>query len=102
MKKTDKALKLSEIIITPIQPTAKGIIAFVSFILNDTFKVNNIMIATSLKRNGNLRLVYPVKTLPNGKDVQIFYPITKEAGKELENQTLTAYNIFLSKLKREE
>jgi DNA-binding cell septation regulator SpoVG len=97
MKTIDRTV-LSEIIITPIPPTAKGIVAFVSFVLNQSFKVTNVMIATSLKRGGAFRLVYPVQQLPNGKSIQIFYPINKEVGRELENQIFLQYKEFIDKM----
>jgi len=99
MKKNDNdKIIISEITFCPICPTKKGIVAFVSFVINNTFKVNNVMIGTSLKRNGDYRLIYPVSTLPNGKDVQVFFPINISSGLQIESRVLSEWNTFLGTL----
>lgn len=91
-----KKIKLSKIIISPIPPTSKGIVAFVSFIIDDIFQVRDVMIATSPSRGGQYRLVYPYKTLPNGAKVQVFYPLTKDIGIAIEKEVLDSYGSLLS------
>lgn len=73
----DAAIQISEFEILPIKPKA-GLIGFASFVLNQSFYVSNIAIHT--RHDGNIRLVYPAKTLPNGKVVNLFHPITQFAG----------------------
>ena len=90
-------IKITEIIVTPIPPTQKGIVAFVSFVIDNIYKVNNVMIGTSLKRD-DLRIVYPIAILPNKAIIQVFYPINKDIGLQIENQLLEYYkNKFLDK-----
>ncbi|MBU0581409.1 MAG: SpoVG family protein [Candidatus Margulisbacteria bacterium] len=84
-------IRLREISITPITPTKKGIIAFVNYIINDSFKVCDTAIATDLK-NGGYRLIYPIKQIPSTtKTIQVFYPITTEASNQITKQVLKAY-----------
>jgi DNA-binding cell septation regulator SpoVG len=94
-KKNKEIIKISDLHFIPINPTAKGILAFTSFLIDDKFCVKNIAIGTSLKRSGELRLIYPYQTLPNGKVVSIFYPITKEIGNAIEKIVLDAYAKFV-------
>ena len=71
------ALTISEIDIYPLKPKG-GLVGFVSFLLNDSFYVGGIGIHVTPR--GNVRLVYPTKALPNGKNLTLFHPINKEAG----------------------
>ena len=85
-------LKISEIEIIPLVPR-KGRIASLSFVLNGMFKITNVSIYTRL--DGNLRLVYPTKILPNGKEDACFKPIKKEVGKDLEEVLIETYKAFV-------
>jgi len=98
MKKIDKVI-LSEIRINPIPISKKGIVAFVSFVLDNVYHVSDVMIATSPKRQ-DFRVVYPLKTSQTGATIQIFYPIKKEIGLQIEKQVLDYYRDFLSKINR--
>ena len=98
MKKIDKVI-LSEIRINPIPISKKGIVAFVSFVIDDIYHVSDVMIATSPKRN-DYRVVYPIKTSQTGATIQIFYPIHKPIGQQIEQQILDYYKDFLSKIDR--
>jgi len=100
MKKQDKVI-LSEIRINPIPISKKGIVAFVSFVLNDNYHVNEVMIATSPKRQ-DFRVVYPLKTGQTGATIQIFYPINKTIGQQIEQQVLDYYKDFLSKINKDD
>lgn len=89
-------IKITEIVISPIPPTRKGIVAFVSFVIDNIYKVNDVMLGTSLKRN-NYRIIYPIKILPNGASVQVFYPINKKVGDQIQKQVLKEFNKLIKK-----
>ncbi|GAJ15465.1 unnamed protein product, partial [marine sediment metagenome] len=72
-------LKISEIQIIPIKPR-EGLVAFASCIINDVLYLGSVGLYTSPSKPGSFRLVYPSKTLPNGKEVSCFHPITREVG----------------------
>jgi DNA-binding cell septation regulator SpoVG len=68
---------ITEPVVIPVKPTEKGLLAFASCIVNNSISLNSIAIYS--RPNGDFRLVYPLKILPNGKEINIFYPISKEA-----------------------
>lgn len=74
--------KISEVTWYPIKPTEKGLIGFAS-LLFDTLSLNNI--AVFLKPDGGYRLVFPNKVLPNGKEIDLYYPIDNETYENIKN-----------------
>ncbi len=59
----------------PIKPTEKGLIGFASCLFG-TLSLNSIAIYSTPE--GDIRLLFPDKTLMNGKRLQCFYPINDE------------------------
>jgi len=92
MTKRLKAVKISEIIFYPIQPTNKGLVAYVSFTYQSAIRINDVGIYT--RPAGGYRLLYPVKVLANGKTISSVYPISKKVGIELEDFLLDKFNKF--------
>jgi DNA-binding cell septation regulator SpoVG len=92
----NKAVRLSEIQIVPVRPR-KGLLAFVSFIVNGSFYVADVAVYSGLGQNG-YRLVYPMRTLPNGAKVNVFHPIKKDVAQEIERQVSEAYQELLAKV----
>ena len=80
---------LSSIQLLPVKPN-NGLLGFASFLLNGSFYVGNIAIHS--RPDGNLRLVFPEKTLPNGKVISIFHPITAFAGQLVLTEVSKKYN----------
>jgi len=74
-------LSISEVDIIPVKPR-NGLIAFASCVVNDQLYLGNIAIHTRLDGSG-YRLVFPVKVLPNGKEIQCVHPVTRRAGELL-------------------
>lgn len=74
-------MKITEIQITPIKPK-EGLVAFASVVLDDDIYLGFIGIHTKLDGTG-YRLTYPTKKVGE-KSLNIFYPLNKEASKELE------------------
>lgn len=73
---------ISEINYIPVRPD-KGHVGFVSFIINDMFKVDSIAVYTRLNplaKQTLYRLVYPV----SAKKFPIFVPIRKDIGEIIE------------------
>jgi len=94
MTKSIKRVKISEISIYPITPTSKGVVGFISFTYSNLFRINDCAIVT--KREGGYRIVYPLKTLPNGKTVNVIYPLSAAVGKPIEDFLLLEYGKFLT------
>lgn len=82
-------IKLSEIQIVPIKPK-DGLLAFCSFVLNDSFYIGDIALRSLLDGSG-YRLVYPAKVLPNGIKINYFHPINHEAAQVIEGQVISAF-----------
>ncbi|MFH1542721.1 MAG: hypothetical protein ABIE84_06510 [bacterium] len=85
-------VRIDEIDILPLAPK-KGRIASVSFVLNSMFKITNVSIYT--RPNGDFRLVYPTKMLPNGQEEACFKPITREAAAALNEALIGAFKLFV-------
>jgi len=86
---------ISEIQIIPVKPQ-NGLLAFASCIYNNQLALNSIAIYG--RPNGcDYRLVYPMKILPNGKEIHIFHPINKEAGEFIKNEIILKYEDLMKK-----
>ncbi len=71
-------LSISEVEILPVKPIG-GLVGFASCVLNSQVYLGNIGIHTRPDGSG-YRLVFPVKVLPNGKQIYCFHPLTHQAG----------------------
>ena len=101
MTKTHRNLRatraeVSEIQIVPVKPH-NGLLAFVSFVINDSLLCGDIAIYSRLGQEG-FRLVYPIRILPNGARVNIFHPIKKDVAEAIEDQVSKAYEELLLKV----
>jgi len=83
-------LTISEINIVPVKPQS-GLVAFATCTINKQFYIGNIAIYTSLSSPGGFRLVYPARTLSNGKQLSIVHPISKEAGLLIQKRIVERY-----------
>ena len=85
---------ITEPVVIPIKPTEKGLLAFASCVVNNAISLNSIAVYS--RPNGGYRLVYPLKVLPNGKELNIFYPINRETGEIMQNAIIDKYNELTS------
>ena len=74
-------MKISEINIVPIKPK-DGLIAFASLVLDNSVYLGSLGIFSRLDGTG-YRITYPTKKIGN-KDLNIYHPITKEFGQQIE------------------
>jgi len=82
-------LKICEIQILPVKPR-DGLLAFASFVLNDSIFVSSVALYSRPDGSG-YRLVYPQKTLPNGKVLNVVNPISREAGETIQRAIETKF-----------
>lgn len=68
-------IRISEVSWYPIKPTEKGLVGFASLRYCD---LSLSSIAVYVKPDGNYRLLFPDKALPNGKMLQVFYPVNND------------------------
>lgn len=94
-----ETIHISEIQIIPIKPK-DGLVAFASCVINESLYIGNIAIYTSPSKPGGFRLVYPSKTLPNGKEINCVHPINKEAGELISKAIIGKFKEIISKVNR--
>jgi len=74
-------MKVTEVQILPIRPR-NGLIGFATIVLDHAIQISDLAVFT--RPQGGFRIGYPKKKLPNGKDVPIFRPLTRELDQTLE------------------
>jgi DNA-binding cell septation regulator SpoVG len=89
MTKREKIAKINEIVFFPIKPTPKGVVCFVSFNYSNLFRIMDCAIVT--KPQGGYRIVYPIRTLPNGKVINSVYPLSETVAKPIEDFILSEF-----------
>lgn len=94
MTKRLKRDNISEIIFFPVNPTPKGVVCFVSFNYSNIFRINDCAIVT--KKTGGYRIVYPIRTLQNGKTINSVYPLSEKVAKPIEDFLLLEYEKFIN------
>ena len=67
------------VVFVPIRPTSKGLIGFANLTYNNQIALNGVAVYTKPSGEG-IRLVYPLKILSNGKEVNYFCPLNREIG----------------------
>jgi len=75
--------------IYPIRPK-DGLVAFASCLFEGKLSLNSIAIYTRPDGFG-YRLVYPAKILPNGKQINTFYPIDRETASLIDKAVINKY-----------
>lgn len=96
-----KEIVISEVNVIPIRPR-DGLVAFASCIVNSSLYLGNIGIYTSPSSPDGFRLTYPLKILPNGKEINCVHPINKEAGEAIKRAIVSKYQAILSLCQRSE
>jgi DNA-binding cell septation regulator SpoVG len=87
--------QVSEIEIVPVKP-ANGLVGFASCVLDNKLFLGSIAIYTRLSTEG-YRCVYPTKKLPNGQQLQVYYPINKETSHVIEQAVSKKLDQLLTK-----
>ena len=85
--------------LVPIIPR-EGHIAFANIVIENKIALNGIGIHTCLSRSG-FRLVYPIKTLLNGRDMHVFHPINKQTADEIQDTVISQYEGLLENIARD-
>lgn len=94
-------IKISEIKITPIKPS-DDLIAFVSFVIEDCFYVGDVGLHFSPQEERNpYWLVYPSKTLFNGKRINTCHPLNRETELHVKRVVVARYEEQRKQIMRE-
>ncbi|MDD5432502.1 MAG: septation protein SpoVG family protein [Candidatus Omnitrophica bacterium] len=89
-------VKISEIQILPIKPL-NGLVAFASFLLNDSLYLGSIAIMT--RPQGGYRLLYPTKKV-GARNLNIYHPINKEFAELIEKEVIMKFEKVMNKYDR--
>jgi DNA-binding cell septation regulator SpoVG len=89
-------VKISEIQILPIKPL-NGLVAFVSFVLNDSLYLGSIAIMT--RPQGGYRLLYPTKKV-GARNLNIYHPINREFAEVVEKEVIKKFEEVMNKYDR--
>lgn len=82
-------IKITESTFLPLKPNEKGLIGIASVVYNNSLSLN--CISVYLRPNGDLRLVFPIKVLPNSKEINIYYPINQETYEAVRKAVIDKY-----------
>ena len=88
---------ISEVTFYPLRPTEKGLIGIAGCLFDSKLSLN--CISVYLTPIGDIRLLFPNKTLPNSKEIQIFYPINKETYEIMRQAVLKKIQELTEKVK---
>lgn len=86
-------MQISEVEITPIKPSG-GLVGFASCLIDEWLYLGSIGIMTRL--SGGYRLTYPTKNI-GGASVNLFHPVNKYAGQQLEQAIINEYENVMKK-----
>ena len=89
-------MKISEVNIILIKPQ-DGLIGFASLVVENALFLSGIGIHQKLDGSGH-RLTYPTRK-SSVQDFDVFYPINRASGKEIENAILEKLNDVLNRMK---
>ena len=89
---------VTELCFYPLRPNEKGLIGFASLILDNKLSLNSIAVYTRPDGNG-YRLLFPIKQLPNGKEINIVYPINQETYNAINNAVVKKIEELSEKVK---
>lgn len=91
-------LRISEVNIIPIKPN-KGHLAFCSFVVNNALYIRDVAIYSCLNSKYGYRLVYPARKMPDGGNVNILHPISKEADEAILKEVVKEFEKVIDKLR---
>ena len=85
--------RITEIQIMPIKPK-DGLVAFASFVLDNSLYLGSVGIATRLQ--GGYRLIYPTKR-SGSKDMNVFHPINKAFAEVVEHEVVKRFEEVMNR-----
>lgn len=94
-------ITISGIRITPVLPN-KSLVAFCSFLVNESLFVSDVALHRSPGHSEGYRLVFPDKTLFNGKRVNVIYPVNRETELYLTREIKHEYESQLERIQKSE
>ncbi len=68
--------QISEVTFLPLRVSEKGLIGISSLLFDNSLCLNSISVYTT--PTGEIRLLFPLSALRNGKQLNTYYPVNKE------------------------
>ena len=90
-------ISITESTFIPVKPNEKGLIGLASVVYNNSLSLN--CISVYIRPNGDLRLVFPNKILPNSKEINIYYPINHENYEAIKKAIVDKYTEITGNIK---
>lgn len=81
--------RITEPTFIPLRPNGKSLIGIASVVYNNSLSLN--CISVYIRPNGDLRLLFPAKILPNSKEINVYYPINKETYEAIKKAIIDKY-----------
>ena len=75
---------IKEVVFYPLRPNDKGLIGFASCLFDNKLSLNSIAVYTR-PDGSDYRLLFPSKTLANGKEINVFYPISRQVSEAIKS-----------------
>ncbi len=92
-------LVIKEINISPIK-NKSGLVSFASVVINEQLFIGNLALYTCLSSPDGFRIVWPTKTLSNGTQLPIVYPINRITGFAIQKQIVERYLKLIEELEK--
>lgn len=67
---------VSEVTFLPLRVSPKGLIGISSLLFDNRLCLNSISVYST--SDGDIRLLFPISALRNGKEINTYYPINKD------------------------
>jgi len=67
---------ISEVTFLPLRISPKGLIGISSLLFDNRLCLNSISVYST--PDGDIRLLFPISALRNGKEINTYYPINKD------------------------
>lgn len=90
---------INEVCFYPLRPNEKGLIGFASCLFDKKLSLNSIAVYT--KPDGDIRLLFPNKYLPNSKEITLYYPIDTQTYEEIRQAIIKKIEELAEKAKGE-
>ncbi|NQS89034.1 septation protein SpoVG family protein [Patescibacteria group bacterium] len=97
---TMRKAKITETTFYPVSISEKGLIGFAACLFDDKLSLSSISVYTTPSRD--IRLLFPEKTLINGKKLNVFYPINKETYESIRQAVKSKIEELAEKVKKNE
>jgi stage V sporulation protein G len=88
---------ITEVTFYPLRPNEKGLIGLASLLFDGKLSLNSIAVYTR-PDGSDYRLLFPSKRLPNGKEINLFYPVDRQTYQAIKDAVIGKLEELAKKL----